>query len=210
MKNKFMSDVFKWLAVGLLITFGFGYGLSIKPDIFITFAENFMVIVILEFVIGLALAFLINKMSDTVAKTMYLIYAALTGVTFGAVFLTYEISSIMFVFLATAIIFGCLGYFGTHTKLDLGKFSTYLLVGLLGIIILGIINIFVNSSGINLGLCIISLIIFTLYIAVDMWHISRMNGQVYEEKHAVFWAFQLYLDIINLILRLLELFGRRD
>ncbi len=210
MKNKFMSDVFKWLGIGLLITFGFGYALSINTDVFATFANNYLAIAIIELVVGIAFALLINKMSDTVAKTMYLIYAALTGVTFGAVFLVYNMSSIMFVFLATAVIFGALGYFGANTKLDLSKFSTYLLVALFGILILGIINIFVKSSGVSLGLSIFSLLVFTLYIAVDMWRIARMNGEAYEEKYAVYWAFQLYLDIINIILRLLELFGRRD
>ena len=209
MNNEFLSKVYKWLAIGLLITFGCGYFLSLNIDLFLNIINVYPLFVILEVGIGLGLVFLLPKMSDTVAKTMYLIYAAITGITFGSIFIVYQLSSIMFVFLATAIIFGVLGFIGKNIKANLNGLSTFLLVALLSSLVLMIINIFVGSETLDLGLAIAILLIFCGYLVVDIWRISRINGEQ-EEKYAVFWAFQLYLDIINIIIKLLQLFGKRN
>ena len=209
MNNGFLSKVYKWLAIGLLITFGCGYLLSLDVELFASIIGAYGLFAIIEIVLGLVMIFALHKLSDTVVKTLYLIYTAITGITFGSIFLYYQMSSIIFVFLATAVIFGVLGYVGKNTKLNLNGFATFLLVALLGSLVLTLINVFVKSAAIDLGTSIAILLIFCGYIVVDIWRISRMNGEQ-EEKYAVFWAFQLYLDIINVIIKLLQLFGKRD
>ena len=209
MNNSFMSKVYKWLAVGLLITFGCGFFLSVNTDLFMSLIEGYAVFAIIEVVLGLIMIFALHKLSETVVKTMYLIYTAITGITFGSIFIVYEISSIMWVFLATAVIFGVLGFIGKNTKKNLNGFGTFLFVALLASLILIIINVFVKSAAIDLGLAIAILLIFCGYIVVDIWRISKMSPDT-EEKYAVYWAFQLYLDIINVIIKLLQLFGKRN
>ena len=208
MNNEFLSRVYRWLAIGLLITFGCGYFLSINIDLFLSIINAYPVFIILEIGIGLGLVLFLEKTSDTVAKTMYLVYAAITGITFGSLFIVYELSSIMYVFLATAIIFGVLGFIGKNIKANLNGLGTFLLIALFATIILMIINVFVGSETLNLGLAIAVLLIFCGYLVVDIWRIARIKGEQ-EEKYAVFWAFQLYLDIINIIIKLLQLFGKR-
>ena len=209
MNNKFLSEVYKWLAIGLLITFGCGYFLSLNTELFASIINAYALFAIIEVVLGLVMIFALHKLSDTAVKTMYLIYTAITGITFGSIFLYYEMSSILFVFLATAVIFGVLGFVGKNIKANLNGFGTFLFVALLAALILMLVNAFVGSETLDLGLTIVVLLIFCGYVVVDIWRISRMNGEQ-EEKYAVFWAFQLYLDIINIIIKLLQLFGRRD
>ncbi len=209
MNNNFISKVYKWLAIGLLITFGCGFFLSVNTDLFMSIIEAYGVFVAIEIVLGLVMIFALHKLSETVVKTMYLIYTAITGITFGSIFIVYEVSSIMWVFLATAVIFGVLGFIGKNTKKNLNGFGTFLFVALLASLILLIINAFVGSAVLDLGLAIAILLIFCGYLVIDMWRISKMNPDT-EEKYAVYWAFQLYLDIINIIIKLLQLFGKRN
>ena len=172
-----------------------------------TLLNNFTIITIVEIVVAIIFGFRINKMSNTAAKILYLTYSALTGVTFSIIFLAFEITSILWVLLATAIIFGVFALIGAKLKINLSGFGTFLLIALLGMLILYILNIFLLNSALDMTISFVSIFIFAGFITYDINRIIKMNKFQLDEKYAVFWAFQLYLDIINIILDLLNLSG---
>ena len=203
------SKVFMWLFVGLLITFGMGYGIQESTLMDTLFSGGLYLFVWLaEIVIAIVLAVRIRKIKPLTATILYLFYTALTGITFATIFAYFELGSIMIIFGVTALImllFGLVGYF---TKIDLTKISTFLFMGILAIIIMSVVNIFIGSETLDLGLCIIGIIIFMAYIAFDIQAIKRkLYGIENQDSLAIYGAFQLYLDFVNIFLDLLRLFG---
>ena len=217
MDNKIYSKVFGWLVFGLLITFGIGYGLNL---VFINNIElaakvftggAFWIIIIVELILAIVLSIGLKKFSPIVTKLLYLFYTALTGVTFSALFMYFQLSSIIFIFLVTAILFAIFAVIGSRLNVDLSKFGLYLFIALIGVIIVSIINIFIGSSQLNMFISAIAILVFTLYIGYDIKKIQALTAEdIDEENIAVYGAFQLYLDFINIFIRLLELFGKAN
>ena len=118
----------------------------------------------------------------------------------------YQLSSIIFIFLASAVIFFVFAFLGKKTNIDLSKMGVYLFIGLLSIIILGIINIFIMNSMLDMTLCVIGLIIFIGYVAYDVQKIVTYYDDT--DNMAIVGAFELYLDFINIFIKLLRLFGK--
>ena len=203
--------MFTWLFIGLLITFASGYALTLNEQLMIqVLALGILPIAIIEIVIALVLGIRLAKMHPLTMKILYVIYSILTGVTFSVIFVAFEVSSLISIFIITAIIFALLAFYGYTTKRDLTKIGTIALIALLGIIIGGILNIFIfKSTMFDTALTIIGVLIFIAYIAYDVNKVKQLMLVIGEEKAAVYGAFQLYLDFINLFIRLLELFGKR-
>ena len=200
-----------WLFIGLLITFATGYYTLTNEELLnrIFSGGAYWIIFIVQIVLCLVLSIRIEKMQPTTAKILYVGYTALTGLTFASIFYMFEMTSVMYILLATAVIFGIFALIGSKTKVDLNKLGTYLLIGLLVIIVLEVVNIFMLNSTLNMVTAIIGVIIFIGYIAYDMQRIGRMNTSGYgNENYAILGAFNLYLDFINLFIELLKIFGR--
>ena len=218
MDNSTLSKVFIWLFVGLLVTFGLGYGMQFyfmeHLDVAAKFfsGQSYWLLFIIELVLVIVLSARINKMSSITAKALYLLYCAITGLTFSSIFMIFKLPSIIFIFLATAVIFGIFGFIGSRLNVDLSKFGTYLFIALLGSIVISIINMFLGLSSLDLLVSIVIIVIFTLYIGYDIQKVKQMAGTgIDEENLAIYGAFQLFLDFINIFIRLLSLFGdRRD
>ncbi len=210
MKNNLYSKMFMWMFVGLLITFLVGYYVSTNENmIYNIFATKFYwVIYIAEIVTVIVLSARILKMSKNGAIFGFLLYSFLSGLTFSSIFLTFKMSSIIFIFLITALVFLIFALIGYFTKIDLTKLGTILFMGLIGILIASIINIFVKSQTFDLILVIIGIIVFIGYIAYDINKVKRLEGQIDEDKLSIIGALELYLDFINLFIRLLQLFGK--
>src|SRR5699024_7187838 len=173
-------------------------------------ALGILPIAIIEIVIALVLGIRLAKMHPLTMKILYVIYSILTGVTFSVIFVAFEVSSLISIFIITAIIFALLAFYGYTTKRDLTKIGTIALIALLGIIIGGILNIFIfKSTMFDTVLTMLGVLIFIAYIAYDVNKVKQLMLAIGEEKAAVYGAFQLYLDFINLFIRLLELFGKR-
>ena len=206
------SKVFLWLGIGLLITFGVGYYLSInEPLMMQVLSVGILPIIIIELVISILMGFRIQKMNPITAKVCYLIFCVTTGITFSSIFVSFKMSSIISVFAITAIIFGLLAFYGFVTKKDLTKIGTIIFIALIGLIIGELLNFLIfKSPTTELALCGIGVLIFVLYIAYDTNNVKRILPTLGLEKAAIFGAFQLYLDFINLFIRLLQLFGKRD
>ncbi len=210
--TKVLPKVFLWMFLGLAITFGIAYYVSTNDNmVYNLFAgKKYLIFWIIELVIVLVLSLKIRSLNPITAKIMFIAYSGITGLTLSSVFILYEIMSIVYVFAITAglfLIFGLIGYFA---KIDLTRIGTYLLMALLGIIIAGIINMFVGSETFDLGLCIVGIVLFLVYIVYDVQLLKRnMYGIDNEDNLAIYSALQLYLDFINIFLRLLRLLGKR-
>ena len=212
MEKSIFSKIYMWVFIGLLITFASGYYLQTSLSLLSLLFTNssYLILYIAQIAIAIILPVRLHKMSKTTATILYLVYTLLTGLTFSSIFVIFNIWDIVFVFLVTALVFLIFALIGRFTKIDLTKIGTFLLMAIIGIIILEIINIFVMSSGLDLFLCIVGLIVFLGYIAYDVQKIKRMSDYgMDQDKLAIYGAFELYLDFINVFLRLLQLFGRR-
>jgi FtsH-binding integral membrane protein len=186
-------------------------------DLGVTFYNNpFIQWGLLLATLGLVffLSFRINKMSVATAQTSFLVYAGLLGVALSWIFIVYELGSIAQVFFITAATFGAMSLWGYTTKRDLTGIGSFLFMGLIGIIIASIVNLFLASSGLSWVISIVGVLVFTGLTAYDTQKIKEMyyagdDGTVAGRK-AIMGALALYLDFINLFLMLLRLFGNRD
>lgn len=210
MNNKVYSKIYLWLFLGLLVSFLTGYYVSTQSNmIFNMLKPSYTIIIfIIEIFIAIFLSARITKMNPLTAKILYFIYSFTTGLSLSLIFVVYKLTSIIFVFLLTAILFLIFALIGTFTKIDLSKFGTILMMMLIGIIVLTIINLFIGSSTFDLILCYIGVIVFLGYIAYDMQNVKKLQQVIQDEDNlAIFCAFQIYLDFINLFYRLISLFG---
>ena len=195
MTNKILPKVFGWMFIGLLVTFFTGYYVSLHPETMLKLFGSyaFLIVIIIEFAIVIFLSARITKMKPATAIVSFLIY----------------LSSIMYVFLLAAGIFAVFAFLGAVTKIDLSKLGVYLFIGLFAIIICGLINLFLNNSTFDMIVSCIAIAIFVGYTAYDVQQILRMQefNVLPEDNLAIYGALELYLDFINLFLRLLQLFG---
>ncbi|MDO4962938.1 MAG: Bax inhibitor-1/YccA family protein [bacterium] len=208
--NKIFTKVFLWMFIGLAITFGVGYYVSNNEIMFLNvFGKCYYFLIIAELVVVIVLSARIRRMSSMTAKIMFCLYSFLTGLTFSSIFLLYNLMSIIYVFGITALIFLIFALIGYFTKIDLTKIGVYLFMIILAILICEIINIFVKSATFDFALVVICLIVFIIYIAYDIQVIKRNLFAIDSEDNlAIYGALQLYLDFINIFIRLIRLFGR--
>ena len=208
MKNEFLSKVFRWFGLGLLLTFLTAYftSSSITMLSLIFGTPLYIIISIIEVVLAIFLVTRIRKMESTVTKILYIGYSILTGLTFSSIFLVYRMTSIIFIFLATSIVFLIFSILGRNSKIDLSKMGVFLFVGLLSILILSLINIFIMNNTLDMLLCIAGIIIFIGYVYYDVNKIVNYYDDT--DNMAIVGAFNLYLDFINIFIKLLRLFGK--
>lgn len=211
-KQQLYPKMFTWLFIGLLITFVSGYALYLNEELMVNLLSiGFLPIAIIELVIAFVMGIRIQKMNPMTTKILYIIYSVITGITFSTIFVAFKVSSIISIFLITAIIFGALAFYGYITKKDLTKLGTILFISIICLLIAMILNVLIfKNSSFDLTLTIFGVLIFVGYIAYDVNKVKYLVASVGEEKAAVYGAFQLYLDFINLFIRLLELFGKRN
>ncbi len=208
MKN--YSKVFMWMFIGLLVTFATGFFVSTNENMLVSIFSSgmYFILVIAELATVIFLSARLHKMSETTAKIAFILYAFLTGLTFSSIFVVYELTSIMYVFLVCSIIFGVFAVIGATTNIDLSKIGTILLMLLFGIIICTLLNMFIGSESFDLAICIVGLIVFMIYVAYDMQKIKELETIYDGDKLAIIGALELYLDFINIFLRLLQLFAK--
>lgn len=208
MKNEFLGKVFRWLGLGLLVTFITAYFTSTNINLLATIFSGYgyLIIILLELGLAIYLSARIRKMSSTTAIACYLGYSVLTGLTLSSIFIVYEITSIIYILLATSLTFFVFSLLGKSDKFDLSHYGIYLFVVLIGILILELINIFLMNNTLNIIVCIVGLGVFVGYVAYDVQKILRYYEET--ENMAIIGAFNLYLDFINIFIRLLQLFGK--
>ena len=210
-ESKLISKTFMWMFIGLAITFGIGYYVSCNENMLFNLFSGYkwFILVLVDFGLVIALSAFIEKLNPLVAKVLFCVYALITGLTFSAIFIVYEIGSIVYVFGITALVFLIFALLGYFTNIDLSKMGTYLLMALIAIIIASIINIFIGSSALEFAIIIIGLIVFVGYVAYDINMLKNSSKYDQNENLPIYWALQLYLDFINLFIRLLRLIGKQ-
>lgn len=210
-RKSLLPKVFMWLFVGVLVTFVSGFLISDNPSMMegLITSNFYWVFLIVEIVIALALHSKLSRLNKHVAICLYLLYAFLTGLTVAIIFLAYQLDSIMLIFLITSLLFALFAFIGKYTKIDLSKFWVYLAIGLLAIIILEIVNIFLLNESLNIVTSILGIIIFLGFIAYDVQAILKSDilDEAQKDSYVIIFAFNLYIDFINVFMDLLSLFG---
>jgi len=213
----FMSKVYGWMFVGLLITAGIAMWASSNATIMESLFGNpflFFGLIIAQLGLVVVLSAAIKKISANTALLLFLVYAALTGLTFSVIFLVYTAASIASTFIVTALTFGIMSIYGYITKTDLTTIGNIAFMGLIGIILASLVNIFWPNGTLYWIITYIGVLVFVVLTAYDTQKIKRMNiignsGTDEDKKESILGALTLYLDFINLFLLLLRIFGRR-
>ena len=218
----YLAKVMGWMCLGLFTTFVSCFLCLAVPSIFYTLISSTTIMYGIMFAqvgVVIAMGAAINRISAGTATVLFMVYAALTGVTFTVFTILFEMISILYVFGLTALIFVALSVYGFITKRDLTRVGTLAMFGLFGIIIGSLVNMFIGNSVMDLAITAIGIVIFIVLIAYDTQKIKGIYiqtiAQGYDEdsqqvrKLAIFGALTLYLDFINLFLKLLRLLGKR-
>ena len=213
-----MRKVYVWMTLALVITGATAYGVATSPGLMMAIATNkllFWGLIIAEFGLVLAISAAINKLSLTTATMLFVLYSVINGATLSFIFAIYTMSSIASVFFITAGTFAVMAFIGYTTKKDLTSMGKILLMALIGIIIATVVNIFLKSTGLEMIVSYLGVLIFVGLTAYDSQKIKQMllmapDAGEGAQKLALLGALSLYLDFVNLFIYLLRIFGRRE
>ena len=213
-----MRKVYVWMAMALVITAVAAYGVAHSPALLSLIYSSkltFFGLIIAEVALVMYISGRIDRMALTTATLMFTLYSALNGMTLASIFVLYSEAIITKVFLITAGTFGTMAFVGYTTKSDLTSLGKLAFMGLIGIIIATVVNLFIGSSGMDLIISYIGVAVFiglTAYDAQNIKHMLAMcpDGGEQAQKLALMGALSLYLDFINLFLYLLRIFGRNN
>lgn len=213
-----MRMVYTWMTVGLFITAIVALSITSNPSLARTVHSSSVMFgaIMLELALVIGLSFFLQKLSPFAAAIMFFAYAILNGVTLSIIFAVYSIGTIQLAFFSAAGTFAAMTVLGYTTELDLSKYRTYLFMGLIGLLVAGLVNMLLRSSGLDLFISMGGVILFTVLTAYDTQKIKRLaaNPEIQDDgsllmKISIMGALALYLDFVNLFLYLLRLFGRR-
>ena len=212
----YMLKVYNFMGLGLILTGLVSFFVAGSPLLVQSLYSNPLLVLLFLFTpFGLVwyMQAKIQDMSFSKAQTLFWIYAALMGLALTPIFLVYTGTSIARVFFITAGTFGAVSLYGYTTKRDLAAWGSFLFMGLIGVIIASLVNMFLHSSGLQFVISIIGVLVFTGLTAYDTQSIKEIYADADSSeiagKKAIFGALRLYLDFINLFLLLLNLFGNR-
>jgi FtsH-binding integral membrane protein len=218
--NAFVRSVYNWMAVGLALTGLIAFYVSHSPNLIRLVYSNQLVffgLIIAELAIVFTISARVNRMQASTATALFLIYSALNGLTLAFVFLVYTSSSITSTFFICAATFVACSIYGWTTKRDLTSMGGFLMMGLIGIIIASLVNLFIRSSAVSMIVSYIGVLVFVGLTVYDTQYIKNMAVSQPEgleggvvRKGAILGALKLYLDFINLFLMLLRILGNRE
>lgn len=211
----FLRKVYGWMFVGLGITAGVAYAVAGSPALQqAIFSNRFLFIGLILAEIGLVffLSARVQRLAPTTAAILFVAYSALNGATLSMLLLLYTGASIASTFVVTAGMFGALALFGTVTRRSLAGVGQFAFMGLIGVILASLVGMFWHSAGLQFGISIVGVIVFTALTAWDaqrlkQWATTTPDGQT--GSYAVVGALSLYLDFINLFLFMLRFLGGR-
>ena len=209
----YMLSVYNYMALGLGLTGGVALLVVSSPALLQAIMPMMLFFVIAPVALVFFLSFRINAIQYSTAQTVFWLYAALNGVAFSLIFMTYTYESIARVFFITAGMFAAMSLYGYTTRKDLTAWGSFLFMGLIGLIIASVVNIFWASSMLQFLVSVGGVIIFTGLTAYDTQSIkegyTEGSSKEVAGKRAIFGALRLYLDFINLFFSLLRLMGDR-
>lgn len=212
-----LKNVYAWMALALGLTGVAAMYVSNNQTILEYLFEHLgllMGLFIAELVVAIVFMALFKRLSFNTASILFGFYSLLTGISLGPIFLLFTKESIALTFFVTAGTFGAMSLYGYFTKRDLSPWGRYLLMGLFGIIIASVANIFLQSTRVEWITTYVGVVVFVLFTAYDTQNIKNVLAEKEEVdesslKLALYGSFMLYLDFINLFLELLKLLGKR-
>jgi hypothetical protein len=208
----FLTQAFGWMFVGLLLTAGVAALVQSDPRVADAAAGLCVPAIFGQLILVLVISAGIQRMSASLALGLFFVYAATMGITFGLIATVYTTESIAAAFLSSSAMFGGAALYGATTRRSLASFGGYLFMGLIGLIVAMLVNLFINSGPLGYAISAVGVLIFTGLTAYDVQRIAtgdiaaRLGSM---EKAAVVGALRLYLDFVNLFLMMLRLFGSR-
>jgi len=214
--SEFMRGVYAWMAAGLGITALLAVSVASSPALIqLIFGTPGvpLVLIIAQLVVVFVLAGRVNRMAASTATALFLVYSALTGVTLSTIFLVYAAATIASAFAVSAGMFLAMSIYGHITKRDLTSLGSFMFMGLIGIILASVVNMFLHSEGLNMALSYIGVFVFLGLTAYDTQRLKDMglnaagNDAAVVRKASILGALSLYLDFINLFLMLLRIFA---
>jgi FtsH-binding integral membrane protein len=217
MQRGFITRVYGWMTAGLLVTAGAAMFTILNKSLLAAIVTNawiFMGLFAAELVLVIALTAGINRLHPSLAGLAFFGYAALNGVTLSILVLVYTSASIFETFFIAACAFGVMTVFGYTTRRDLTAFGSLLIMGLIGVLLASLVNLFLQNSAVYWIITYAGILVFIGLIAYDTQRLKNMAVGLGEEgdlvnKASIIGALRLYLDFINLFLMLLRIFGRR-
>ncbi len=215
--RRYFSKVYAWMFFGLLISGITAFWVAGDPSLVraIVLDRNvFTALLIGEFILVLTLAFLVERISAKLAVVMFSFYCFTSGLTLSVIFLVFTIESIVLVFFIASGMFGVMSIYGHLTKKDLTHIGQVLIMGLFGVVIATIVNIFMANDMFSYLVSFVGVVVFAGLTAYDTQKIRNLNiigneGTPEDLKESIMGALRLYLDFVNMFLRLLKLFGKR-
>lgn len=213
-----MRKVYIWMAMALAITGVTAFGVASSPNLLaLIFSSKllFFGLIIAELALVILLTARLQKLSLTTATLFFVLFAVINGVTLSSIFVIYTMASIAQTFFICSATFGVMAVYGYTTKRDLSSMGKLLFMALIGLIIATVVNIFMRSSGLDIAISYIGVLVFVGLTAWDTQKIKLMLANAEDmgegaQKIALIGALSLYLDFINLFIYLLRIFGRRD
>jgi len=217
--SDYVRSVYNWMGIGLALTGFVAYYVSTSESVLRLVFGNpllLMVLIVAELGLVFSIAGMVNRMSAGTATALFVIYSGLNGVTLSSIFLVYVQASIVSTFFISAVTFIACSLYGWTTKKDLTSLGGFMMMGLIGIVIASLVNLFLQSSSVSAIISYIGVFVFVGLTAYDTQKIKNMamtqpanlDGAVIR-KGAILGALSLYLDFINLFLMLLSIFGQR-
>jgi FtsH-binding integral membrane protein len=213
-----LRHVYAWMALGLLLTAGVAAFVSVSPLSQVLAGQPliFFGLLIAELGLVLGLSWGINRLSPGLAILLFFAYAALNGLTFSVLFMVYTLGSVASTFFATAALFGAMSILGYTTKMDLSKVGSFLFMGLIGLIIAMLVNMFWANTALGWIVTFVGILLFLGLTVYDTQRIKRMTAAALQNgnenvqaRMGILGALALYLDFINLFLFILQLGGRQ-
>jgi FtsH-binding integral membrane protein len=209
-----ISGAYLWMMVGLAVTGLVALFTATSPSMVALIYSNLVIffgLLILQIILVITLSTAIMRLPTGVATTIFIVYAALTGITLSGIFLYFSTASLASTFFITAGTFGVMGFYGYTTKRDLTRIGNLALMALLGVILATVINFFFQNAILYWITTYLGVLIFVALIAYDTQKLKRLNataGGDSARRLSLLGALMLYLDFINLFLFLLRIFGR--
>ena len=206
-----MARTYSWMAAGLALTAGVAYMTAQNQELAMQVMGLRMPLLLAQLAIVFVLSLAAQRLPSAVAGLLFIVYAALTGLTFSALLYAYDPSAVTAAFLTTAGTFGAMSIAGFTIKKDLSAMGRFFLFAVLGLLVAMIVNLFVASSALTLGISIVGVLLFAGLTAYDTQMLrnlalSGVQGEM-AERAAINGALALYLDFVNMFLFILRLFG---
>jgi uncharacterized protein len=209
----FLTQSFVWMFAGLLVSAGVAFVVQSNERLLGFAADNFFLLIIAQLALVVVISWGIRRISAIVALGLFFVYAATLGLTIGLIVAGYTGTSVVTAFLSASAMFGAAAIYGHVTKRSLAGLGGILFMGIIGLIVASLLNVFLAGGALTWIISIVGVVIFTALTAYDVQRIQNGDIAVYTgsmEKAAVIGALHLYLDFVNLFLFMLRLFGGRD